>query len=499
MMPYHMHKFLLTKAGFLVVAVVLLQPASLTAESGRLKSQQSAITLRIRMDQAADFSLSKAPLRYNKAFAYSLTLDDGLADAYAHAFQILNGGFIEANRKSYPGLFFTDGCGNDVPFTAAVAWNSVNREYQDIHVNTPGYVSWNQLSELYEAGWDVLNHSYSHATAEGTDFFWQIDQNQRRVYEMTGIIMTQFVIPGGGDYLPYLNQARAYGMNAIFAHKSDLEGYPDGLRVDDARAWKGISVFRDYKYDQDFGTHNITDHVDATAANSTRNNHLWYNDFTHRVHLTEVDGSLRVETFEYYMQEIEKRFGKKGLDNVWMASVQQVWEYLFIRDHTPLSIRQNGRDLTVTINTSEVPDNLRTKSMSLLFSSATGFTVEVLTQGVRMQTNRQTGLINLEWDENLSSSEGEEILPPSDEAPRMRLYPNPVSEEIRIEIGASAEPVKMRLLDIRGQVLYDREMPGQISPTTLIINRSDIQAAPGTYLLELSTGQSRALHRIIFL
>ena len=77
-------------------------------------------------------SVSKAILRFNKDFAYSFTLDDATDDAFTTVFPLFKGGIIKPINLKTAGLFFTDGCGNDVPFRAGVAWNTAGQA-GDIH------------------------------------------------------------------------------------------------------------------------------------------------------------------------------------------------------------------------------------------------------------------------------------------------------------------------------------------------------------------------------
>ena len=74
------------------------------------------------VSQPSNFKIYPAKLRYNKDFAYSLTLDDGLEDAYQYAYFLLNGGYCNANQTFYPGLKYSDGCGNVIKFKAGISF-----------------------------------------------------------------------------------------------------------------------------------------------------------------------------------------------------------------------------------------------------------------------------------------------------------------------------------------------------------------------------------------
>ena len=82
---------------------------------------------------AAVPSLSKATLRYDKDFAYSLTFDDGGVDAFNCALPAFEGGVASCNNATLSGLFYTDGCGTNIPFKAGLAFNAANAIGQDAH------------------------------------------------------------------------------------------------------------------------------------------------------------------------------------------------------------------------------------------------------------------------------------------------------------------------------------------------------------------------------
>jgi hypothetical protein len=100
-------------------------------------------------------SVSKAPLRYNKDFAYSFTMDDGYISQYKVALPLFKGGTIPGSLSTpigdqggdgsfSPGLFYTDGCGNDIPFRAGLAiysWQKNQWVDQDLHDGI-NYTSW---------------------------------------------------------------------------------------------------------------------------------------------------------------------------------------------------------------------------------------------------------------------------------------------------------------------------------------------------------------------
>lgn len=109
------------------------------------------------------------PLKYNKNFAFSYSFDDGLDDGYDPAFTYMNGGYSNYIGQYFGGLYFTDGAGNNVPFRGGYAFYTRNASYNDLHINTPSYITWPQLQTAVDNGWDVMNHGYTSATIPEDD------------------------------------------------------------------------------------------------------------------------------------------------------------------------------------------------------------------------------------------------------------------------------------------------------------------------------------------
>ncbi len=396
----------------------------------------------------ANISVTKATLKYDKDFAFSLSLDDGLADAYSNAFRFMNGGVVEGNGQSYPGLFYSDGCGNPVPFTGALGWYSVNSSYQDIHINTPGYVTWTRLSEMYQAGWDVMNHSYSHDYGTGTDYAFEIAENQRKIMEKTGIKTSHFVIPSGDlNYIPFAFSA---GNKAVYAYKSNFMGSPKGILVNGSLNTADPKIYRRLLFDPDFTVSNISTLADELALLGASGQHYWLNDFTHRVHFGTVSASLRFETFSAYLQHIADQYGIQGDDRVWAASSQEVYEYLVLRDITPIYQEWAGNDLHIRLDISDIPEDFRRHEWTLVVGSVERFTVETANPAVHATWtgNPVKSVVNIVWNPG-----GSPILKSLQENPESALkaadgnlipldievYPNPVEDVATVIIPSSGD------------------------------------------------------------
>ena len=429
-----------------------------------------------------------APLKYNKDFAYSLTLDDGKFDTYDYAFKLFQGGMIEEMNEFSDGLFYTDGCGNDVPFTASIALNSVNSSFSDIHINTPDYLTWSEILEMQQAGWDIINHSYSHAAYGETDYLFQIQQNQLYVQNQIGIEMNHFVIPSGD--LNYIAPAFQENMMAVYSNKITFSGYPSGIDIDAPYETHQQQIYRRFLYDGLFDTTNITEKINQIAGNAGVNNHLWFSEFTHRIWNQSTGGSLIWPTFKYYMNYMANQFGKNGADNFWFAGTEEVMDYLSIREHTQIEYTIEGNIVNIYLDLSEVPLDLAHYELSLVVNTdqeilevAPEFTNEFV-------YNPQSGLINLKWTANNMKN----MSFAWNDAPEtaiinnsLSLYPNPNSTgiiqfELRVE---NEEPIQLEMVNLFGQIVITKNINVSILQEHYQLDLNDHNIAPGLYVIRM--------------
>jgi hypothetical protein len=386
---------------------------------------------------------------------------------------------MAANNTTYPGLFFTDGCGNDVKFTGGLSWFSLGGSMNDIHVNSTNYINWNELQTMINNGWNVFNHTLQHAAGAGTDYVFQIVENTNWILNKTGITPTQFVVPSGDQN--YVTPAFANGMSAVYGNNSGYSGYPNGLNVKNPLNYTNFKVFKRFLYDDYYNPSNITQHIDNAATLSVNGNHYWYNDFTHRVAVQSYGGSLLFSTFEYYMNYIANTYGKNGSDRVWMAPLQDVYEYLQVRDKSVISTSLTGNTLQIVVDRSNIPDNLLKNALSLVINANSNIVSVVSNQPLELSFNGTASakLINLEWDVNNFKSGGQVntktwIQSDSESGEdEITVYPNPAHD----------------LITVSSQT----QMTGQIeiiSPTAGFILRNEVMAQQSfdIKLSELSNG-----------
>lgn len=124
------------KRILLLIAIVFVSFAGFSNEIKSDSTKSKTISFKIKLKSDAKVDIIPSPLKYNKHFAYSFTLDDGYRSAYLTAFPLLNGGKISASNTNEwkmdqggdgtesKGLFYSDGFGNKIPFKLALAINA---------------------------------------------------------------------------------------------------------------------------------------------------------------------------------------------------------------------------------------------------------------------------------------------------------------------------------------------------------------------------------------
>lgn len=337
------------------------------------------VTLVLTLDHPVhDYSLTPAPLRYNKDFAFSFAVDDGLVSAALVGLPYLGGGTVSpsymdpwgydqgGDGRTYPGLFYTDGCGHTIPFRAAAAINGKS-------IGEKGRLNWDQVKALYRAGWDVYDHGYAHLTGEQVNAAAEIRQNGEVIRERTGIAVTQFVEPGGkGDSLseePYAKAAFAQGRMAVHCghFPIDCRLPNDSLTAAHMRVGRWFISSSSRGWQVDAFLHRLSRMVDSGGGR------IWINAFTHSVGNDDVWGiSLKYPDFRDLFDGLAARYGAQGRDNIWVASFQAVQEYQVLRYALKYAVSVKGNKVYCRIDTRGVPAGLRHRAMSFVWQSTSG-------------------------------------------------------------------------------------------------------------------------------
>ncbi len=380
---------------------------SKTTESCSNNTSDKQIVLTLNQ-AVGSINVSKSKLKYNKDFAYSMTVDDGNIWDYYITFPLINGGvsgFPPTNPETpwftFPddphieesGFSFSDGCGNEVKFKAGLSFNTelASDEVTDYHI------TWDNMREMLDADWDVFGHGHTHCN-DNCDYEEEIITNRDALEDNLGFLPTHFVIPSGNEN--YYDPAYENGMIAIYDQGYQLPGY-EGLQVDDD---VDFNEFKMHRHALETGEVPYGEDLDMVAGLSGNGNHYWISEFVHAVghpHGGEFHIRVEYDDFKAYMDYIENEYGKPwSAKKVWMAPMQEVHEYLQVRDAVEVTSSQEGNTLTILLDDEEVPSDLRRNALSVIVNLPNGVNIsEVVPTGVTVESyNSETGLLNLKWD-----------------------------------------------------------------------------------------------------
>ena len=361
------------------------------ADSSTASCPTADITVVITFDSLLSSTpiVTPARLRFNKDFAFSLSFDDGSPETYLNTFPIMSGGTSE-NGDLESGAFYTDGCGNYISFRGAISINGWHIHEQP----NEAYVSWEQVHEMYSADWDILNHGYRHCAYDSCDYDAEVYENVNVVQNEIGFTMTHFVVPSGDDQ-GYRIPAFENGMLGLHDQDYTLPGY-DGLKVDDP---VDLFQFQLHRNSLEFEIPPYKEDIDLIANKSTDGNHFWFSEYGHKVgNPGEPYIGITMDDFRDYMIYLEDSYGRDGSDRIWVAPVQEVYEYIWVRDHIiPVSSELNNNQLTVTYSLDNIPNTLRRYVLSLVVELEENRAVSNVEVTGASAISNSDGLINLSW------------------------------------------------------------------------------------------------------
>lgn len=370
-----------------------------TSATAKTDTAGKTIYIRLKLNSLSKFKVSTAPLKYNKHAAFSFTLDDGYRSAYLCAFKLLNGGQIspaapdeyhsdQGGDGTYSkGLFYSDGCGHQVPFKLAVA---LNAGLLADHPENRGRLSWAEVKEMYDHGWNFLNHGYYHRTKHGTDFNAEVVQNIQSVKEHIGLTMSQFVVPGGESDPGYEHEYEKDAFNNGSFSVASYKGAGPVIHTDKPLNLKDMVYARDFMQSagEKLNLSLADQHVKVIDSLMKLPQTVWYNGFTHSVGNGNLwNLSMLFPEFKHYMITIAEKYGTSGTDQLWMAPWQEVYEYIWLRDHTRVSFKQHGRDIVIRLDVPEIPSSFKYAAVSLNVKTESGFKVNPAGSLVKITDN----------------------------------------------------------------------------------------------------------------
>ncbi|MBO9573654.1 MAG: hypothetical protein J7497_15810, partial [Chitinophagaceae bacterium] len=319
-----------------------------------------------------DAKAAVAGLKYNKAGWVSLEFDDNSLGALTAA-DILK-------TKSY-----TDGCGNNIPYAAALAAiGRSNYNNQEMGAMPGYYVTYEQMKTMIGAGWDIENHSLYHEPtgnySNGTDWAKNISEMDALILQKINYKMNGSVVPV--NYSGFPTAAKNFGY-LFSSSESTFDNLAPGLGnyqkvVAFDLAPVTFSAFN--RIFNDDWTKMETDVKSATATLSTLTN-SYFRLGSHTVNATNL-------------QNILDNFSSVTKDNILFIPTREIMEYR-VMTTLPITYTKEGNILRVVINPQSLPSRFRWRDLSFVVTSNAKITNIKNLNGIDKATfNPQTGLVN---------------------------------------------------------------------------------------------------------
>jgi hypothetical protein len=352
------------------------------------------------------FNVTKSIVRFDKDFAFSYSMDDGLGDSVLTALPAFKGGNVvekDGLHLNYPGLFYSDGCGNEHPFNFELKINGDNISNASASAYYMNYVD---FRKAYVNGAHYVNHSFSHkdgdedfsldpATKE-IEIIAEISNNYDIVKSSTGIRMNNFNSPS--NYMPYYPIAynlyltgtagvkRVGGMRPWLSTTERFNGHT----IDDPMETYldfpeiGTGTARDYntwKHSTITHTDSDFDLIEQTISGTTPTNHYWFTTGSHAVGLYfgAADGDpgagFKWSSFSSFFERLETKYGAIGADNMLMDNENNVWEYLRCYKNLLVSIQDlSNTEKNIKLDFSKCNPEYRYHSSSFVISTDANIT-----------------------------------------------------------------------------------------------------------------------------
>lgn len=272
-----------------------------------------------------------APLKFNKHFVFSYTVDDSYVNGWSRIFAVNNGKWIDDveffHKDAVPTegsrgtpLCISDGCGNDRHFTFGEAiWPNANNAYNPeglIRESTVSayvpYITWEELRIFVDMGnavyWhDIDTTKYNANTIEGIVGGFQYDYD--KTLKKLGYTMRTLAQPNGDPI--YIEAAEKSPL--VCLTRATLE--VDDVYPKEVESLYKLSVFGGASP----GT--VSEKLSELKKESVADRPKLISMLSHRPTMEEVD----------MFREICRLYGREGKDNIWVTSYDELYDYIEMR------------------------------------------------------------------------------------------------------------------------------------------------------------------------
>lgn len=319
-------------------------------------------------------------LKYNKKFIFTYTADDGPVGAYGKVWSAVNKKWVDDEKYYHIGqakssgyvpektLGYTDGCGVEHRLPVGVAiWPNCGStiKYMDDDPKSPAqypYIIWKELPPILDFGGEIYFHNIDQDKWGKDDplrILEGLKEDQAKTIAKLGCGMKVMMRPDGNNN--YITAATMYDVVAMsFAENTPaVYLYPS----DDPDLHKSVGQRKMYTDDN-------TAEMEWIRGIHDSDNPVWAHLFTHTPGQAILD----------FLTAVNDAYGKDGDDSVWMATVDEVYEYWFVRKNTIIKRAVSGSTVTFLLSV-PVDPMFYHRDLSLRIEGVPGM------EGLRVDTN----------------------------------------------------------------------------------------------------------------
>jgi hypothetical protein len=246
--------------------------------------------------------------------------------------------------------YYTDGCGNNIPFGCGVAVNGRDQgDNSEIGTNSNA-LTYAERLEMLPFGLDVMNHSFYHDPFgnynNGDNAELNTSMLDDMIFEKMGYKMSCLVVPT--NYDGYMTAAAALGYigGSSTGTFDSFQPYPEWTTqgyINDIASAAYSAIRRDF-----------TDNWTNAGPQWALNNKLFDDGFSfYAIGTHGVYAGADEANFNAWIDDLVSRGG----DNLLFTSLREMLEYRYLRGKIALSPSTDGNKLNVAIDSAAVDNN----------------------------------------------------------------------------------------------------------------------------------------------
>lgn len=344
-----------------------LPPSSFTYTKAEEENYETlSFLIPFNTPEEADNALLTIPnLKYNKHFLYSYTADDAVVGAYARLWRRINKKWIDdieffhkqctKSTGYYPDntLGMTDGCGNERRFPVGVAiWPNIYSSYMPDGIMYDSsssiylpYITWDEMESIVDFGGAAFYHNVDEQRYDKTNPSEIADgMEDDRVKTLAKLNRDMKILAQPDGNASYLEAAGIF--NKISMIRSDH--HTSKIYVNSLTSLSDRYLYSGFTEDRD-------GQIEEMESQSSSDNPYWISFSTHRVDTTVIS----------LFEKINDLYGKDGKDNLWFATIEEVYEYATMRENAVIEKEVIGSNAVFTVTVPKY-DNFYYKDLSFI-------------------------------------------------------------------------------------------------------------------------------------